>query len=163
MPANAVVIYHIWSNLEWATKYWFAEADTTNREEQAIAVGNAEAPLISDNILINRYEAINAAGVKTSEGALSIAGENTTDMMPINYALFIRLISSGPKRPSTKYIHGWCENMQTDGDANVTLSTAVTAYGAELIAIDVTDSDGVAINGVVFRRFSRRRHMRRPL
>lgn len=161
--AKSIILYHLFSNFEWGTRYWFADAETTPPGTLATALANAEAPLMSDVILITRFESYNTAGVKDLEGGLSVAGTNTQDMLPITYAIFLRFVSSGPKRPSTKYIHGWCENFQTDGDLNVTGSGAVNTYSAALVAANVTDSDGVPIDGVVFRRFSRRRRIRRLL
>lgn len=159
----AVVLYHSYLNVEWGTKYYFEDGNFGTPVSLATALADAEGPLLSDSVLINRYEYFSPAGVKTAEGAMANTGERTGEIMPINYAIFVRLASGGPKRPSTKYLHGYTEDLVTDGEPNLTLSNAISAYGADLAAADVTDSDGEFVTGAIFRGFSRRRRLRRPL
>lgn len=162
MP-ESIVLYHAFNNYEWGTRYYISPPGLEPIADIAEDLAQAESPLFSDNIAITRFEHLDNDGSIIQGGPLAIQDANTNDMMPLNYAILIRLVSGGPKRPSTKYIHGWCENFQTDGEANTALSTAITNYSTAIVARGVQDSDDFTVVAAQFRKFTRRRRIRRLL
>lgn len=162
MAQPAIVVYHTYQQYEWATKYYVAQVEDANEVTAGLLVA-AEQPLVSTSVVFNRWEGLNAAGHKFTEGVFtSTTGSAAGEIQPIKYALHIRLISQGPNRPSTKFIHGYTESMLLNGAATVGLTAAITEYGSDLAAaFVVTDSEGYGISGATLRQFSRRRRMRR--
>jgi hypothetical protein len=165
MP-EAIILYHTYGGLEWGTKY-YCGALLTGPEASiwATELAEAEANLFVDDVVITRYEWISTLGVIIAGGTLAEPGIAGGDMQPIRYALFLRLVSTGPGRPSSKYIHGWPEPFQTDNGITGTFTTALAAYvtGLTSASQQLVDSDGTNVTNVTFRGFSRRKRMRRAI
>lgn len=166
MAIPYMLLYHVTSyapGLEWATKYHF---DTPGEidDSKAVQVAEAEAELCHTGITFNRWEGFDASGHKFTDGSLSTVGLiGGTDMMPIQYAILLRL-STGPliERPSVRYIHGWSEGFQSNNSTTAAFTTALNAYQTAMAAVGgYVDSDGLAVNTHLFRKFTRRRRMRR--
>lgn len=163
-----LLIYHesaLATGLEWATKYH--TADTADPGARAAICAGAEAELVSDFVTFTRWESYSIAGIKVAEGVFSplIIGDRAGDMQPIKYAMLIRLVSTiNFKRPSSRYIHGWTEDLQTQGSLNATGAAAVAGYNTALAGTSwYVDSDGSTIAGHTFRGFTKRKRMRRKV
>lgn len=160
MP-QSVVLYHRYGSLEWATRYYVSGFGGSTHSGRATALAGAEQPLVTPDISFSRWEILDAAGAKINEGSFTlIVGTAAGTVMPIHYALLVRLNSTGPGRPSVKYLHGYSEDAVDNGLIDTATLTALNIYGADLVGEGVVDSDGVAITGVSFRSFTRRKRMR---
>lgn len=160
MP-QSIVLYKRYGILEWANKYYVSDAAGSSYASTAVAIRDAELPLLSSAVSVDRYEHLDDDGTKLHEGLLVGVGTNLGEILPINYAALIRLASTGPKRPSVKYLHGITESMMSNGAPGGTFLTNVASYGEALEGAGVVDSDGAAVTEAIFRRFTRRRRMRR--
>jgi len=166
MSTPYLLIYHITGNataLEWATKYHFDDVGNIDQTLASIVAG-AESELVAAAITFNRWESYDGAGHKQNEGTLTaISGQRTGEQMPINYALLLRLASvGGSGRPSTRYIHGVSESDVQPGNPTTGWLTLLLAYTIDLNSLGgYCDSDGNSVSAHVFRRYTRRRRMRR--
>lgn len=153
-------LYHTKGQFEWATIYWLIE-EPDNPAARAATLAAEEAELVHTTITFNRWE-LQHLGVKVDEGALSgIIGVDDGQVLPVNYCALVRQTSGGPARPSVRYIHGITEGSMLDGSPSTGFLASLVGYGAALVSNYVADSDGFAVSGVLFRRFSRRKRMRR--
>lgn len=154
-------IYHTYQQYEWATAYWMGAAEPASPADVAEAIATLEADLVAPAIEYNRWEMI-VDGAKVDEGGISgVIGTFGGQMLPLNYCALLRLTSTGPQRPSVKYIHGITEDATTPTTPGSTWPTELFAYSAGLVSLGVKDSDGFAISGAIFRKWSRRKRIRR--
>lgn len=159
MP-DSFVIFSYYGGLEWGNRY-YVTAVASDIPGQADTIAQAQRELQADNVQLTRWELLDSLGHKTTEGGFSdLHGVLDGDMMPIHYALLIRFNTTGPKRPSYKYVHGYTEQLQTDGAPSSLLPTQLGLYSSGLEDADVGDSDGSVMTSITFRKFTRRKRMR---
>jgi len=161
MAPRAIEIYQSFGTLEWCNKYFIKDGVSITPSSLAAALVNAQKPLQCAPVSYTRYRYLDAAGSVVAEGTLTGVGTATGDMMPIHYAILVRITGiSNVKRPSVKYIHGFTESWNTNGVWQTAGNTALAAYATALNSNNVCDSDNLLITDAVFRGFSRRKRMR---
>lgn len=160
MP-RAIEIYQQFATLEWCNKYYIPDVVAITASTLAQNLANAQKPLQSTAITYSRYRFMAADGSLVEEGSLTGTGSGTGDMMPIHYAMLIRL-QGGTEigRPSVKYIHGWLESFQANNVPTATQNSVVAAFGTALNGLEVANSNGIEVTSVQFRGYTRRKRMR---
>lgn len=158
---RAAVIYTTNGFYEPGNKYYF-QTGATMGATQYQTIADAQRGLISTTWSFTRWEEFDTSGHKVDEGTFDpTVGLRIGQVLPPKYCAFVRLTSAGPGRPSSKYFHGIAE---TDVEVDVPLAAWLTELAnlyAVLQALDVCDSDGASLSGMLFRQWSRRRHVRR--
>lgn len=122
------------------------------------ALVQLERSLISTLWTYTRWEAFDELNHKVAEGAFTpTPGLVPGEPLKANFCALVRLLSTGPGRPSTKYIHGISEtSVQEEAAKSEWLAElADMAQGVE--DLNFTDSDGERISGLLFRKWSWRR------
>lgn len=160
MP-ESIEVYQNFNTLEWCNKYYIQAGNTNPSATIANTIRDFQKPLQTTNITYTRWRRLSGTGTLIAEGAMTGAGTATGEMMPIHYAMLIRLIATTEVgRPSVKYIHGWSENWQSGNILTSGAITALTNMGVAVLAAGLANSNGNVLENVVFRGFSRRRRIR---
>jgi hypothetical protein len=160
MPTPYAIIYHRIGSLEYETKYFNGNAVAP--ATFALGCADAEVNLVSNQVHFNRWEHFGTDGKRNAYGSFSgLFGSLTDDMLPIHYALLIQFESVGAERPSYKFVHGYTKMfVGHDGLENTNLATALAAYELGLLDAEVCDTEGSAITGLHFSKFTYRHKMR---
>ena len=160
MP-RSIEVYQKFGTLEWCNKYFIAGSNVSTANTIAQAVRDMQKPLQTTGITYTRYRHLDSDGTLMSEGALTGTGTVATEMMPIHYALLLRItVSTEVGRPSSKYIHGWPETFQADNSLSAAGITAISNAGLALAGAGLANSQGAFAQNFIFRNFSRRKRMR---
>lgn len=161
MP-RSIEVYQTFGALEWANKYYIQAGNPDSAATIAANIYTAQKVLQINTIVYSRYRYLESDGTLISEGSVTGSGTAAGEMMPIHYALFIRL--SGVTeigRPSSKYIHGWSEGFQSGGVIVAAGTTAFNTYAAAILSYGLANSNGAILGSLQLRGFSRRKRMRR--
>lgn len=159
MP-QSLVLYTSDGFYEPGNKYYFVDA-TSIGSALAADLAGLGAGILGDTWSYTRWVWLDVAGHKVDEGQLTEDGTYTGALLPPKYCAFVRMLSNGPGRPSSKYFHGLTESMFNLGFPEAAWLTALGLFQAALISNGCVDSDGNDLTGLLFRQFSRRRHVRR--
>lgn len=155
-----LVVYMTVGAYEIGQKWYNKTLTTGTADASADALTGYLAQLQHDSVLWTRWEMFSTAGVKVAEGTTNSPGTVASGTrLQLNFCAFVRLNSGGPKRPSSKYIHGISEaSVETDA-AGATWLLALGSLEDHVTTEGYCDSDGVDISSLTFRKWSWRRKL----